>query len=825
VVVACSLTLLMAASGFATVAPWVVKRGITQAATDRGWSAEPVNGRIGLRGITFRSLRLRAARDASIDATLAGARIGWSALLGARYLSVESGVVQLIGDATALRELMRAPRSSNAEVRSSPKPPTFDLNHLDVTWRERESAPPSVVVHDLNVDRNAEHLQVRAASVAVHRNGFALEVKDLVSVRQDQQQAAVNPSKAPALATQAKASEVAVQYDTSASVPARANTPAPAASLSSNLAPPSSSGTVPPAASAPAAARKSRNGVAATHQQKSLDPIGHASEKAAKKEFLPSLRWLMDEVELLRSSFDQERSNANRGETWLDGVATGSKFDCPAVRLRITDEGQKLDLGPWPIAAERNDQQLVVELTQRASEGRSALSSKFVIEDKLDRASLRLSVGPISLPQLGITEGDFGLENIQATQLGLELGAQFALETGELSFESKGRVSGLSIRQPFISRDTIKGMGFEWEGAAKLDSVKRRIHSEQLRVSVGPVATRLKGDVELANDHHTIDGSLEIPLAACQDLFDVLPEGMTPLLRGWRVDRNFALRLTVAFDSRKPTKSSIGFRLDNQCRVLSVPAEVSPSKFERPFVLEVEDERGVVQPTSFGPGTWGYTPLAAISPYVESAVLVCEDGRFLNHDGFDREAIQNSIRENLRTGRFARGGSTVSMQLAKNLYLRRDKTLARKLQEAALTMLLEQTFSKRELLELYLNVIEFGPGVYGIGPAAKHYFDTTPDRLTMAQSFFLISILPNPKASHFGTDGSVHPGWLKLVHSLMAIAQRRGHFTTAELEAGIAEPPALHVPGTPPPATARRILHDPGAFLDEELELPSHEDE
>jgi membrane carboxypeptidase/penicillin-binding protein PbpC len=163
------------------------------------------------------------------------------------------------------------------------------------------------------------------------------------------------------------------------------------------------------------------------------------------------------------------------------------------------------------------------------------------------------------------------------------------------------------------------------------------------------------------------------------------------------------------------------------------------------------------------------------------------------------------------------------MQLAKNLYLRRDKTLSRKLQEAGLTLLLEQSLNKRRLLELYLNVIEYGPGIYGIGPAARYYFDTTPERLSLAQSFFLGSILPNPKAQHFGADGLLKPGWLKQLRYLMAIAAKRGHITEGELEAGLLEHPAFKVPGEPTSLPARRII---GGDVDEvEAELPPPMDE
>src|SRR5690606_26000898 len=100
-------------------------------------------------------------------------------------------------------------------------------------------------------------------------------------------------------------------------------------------------------------------------------------------------------------------------------------------------------------------------------------------------------------------------------------------------------------------------------------------------------------------------------------------------------------------------------------------------------------------------------------------------------------AIHNSILENVKQRRFVRGASTISMQLAKNVYLKREKTLSRKLQEAVLTMLLEQEFTKQQLLELYLNVIEFAPGVYGVGPGAQHYFNTHPSQLSLGQALYI----------------------------------------------------------------------------------------
>jgi membrane peptidoglycan carboxypeptidase len=182
---------------------------------------------------------------------------------------------------------------------------------------------------------------------------------------------------------------------------------------------------------------------------------------------------------------------------------------------------------------------------------------------------------------------------------------------------------------------------------------------------------------------------------------------------------------------------------------------------------------------------------------METAVLICEDGAFLRHRGFDEEAIRNSIRENFKAGRFVRGASTISMQLAKNLYLSREKTLSRKLQEAVLTELLEQELTKDQIMELYLNVIEFGPGIYGIGPAANYYFNSSPGRLSLGQSLYLASILSNPKHQYFGADGAVTPGWMGYLRKLMQIAVKIHRITDDELKDALTEQVTFKTPYSP----------------------------
>jgi membrane peptidoglycan carboxypeptidase len=165
-----------------------------------------------------------------------------------------------------------------------------------------------------------------------------------------------------------------------------------------------------------------------------------------------------------------------------------------------------------------------------------------------------------------------------------------------------------------------------------------------------------------------------------------------------------------------------------------------------------------------------------------------------------------------------RGASTVSMQLAKNLYLEREKTLSRKFQEAVLTLLLEQELSKHELLELYLNVIEFGPGVYGVRQAARYYFNEEPRDLSLAQALYLGSILPSPSSSHFRPDGRVSEGWSEYLRKLMHVARKIGRISQEELERGLLE----QVEFRKPSAEADRSsgINPPDSDLEAEPELP-----
>lgn len=145
------------------------------------------------------------------------------------------------------------------------------------------------------------------------------------------------------------------------------------------------------------------------------------------------------------------------------------------------------------------------------------------------------------------------------------------------------------------------------------------------------------------------------------------------------------------------------------------------------------------------PLQYQWVPYSQISPYLKRAVVIAEDAAFFDHSGFDWQAIREAIEKNWKKKELVRGGSGITQQLAKNLYLSPSKNLLRKLREILITVELERKLSKQRILELYLNVVEWGDGIYGAEAAAQHYFNTSAASLSPHQTAWLAAILPNPR--------------------------------------------------------------------------------
>ena len=167
--------------------------------------------------------------------------------------------------------------------------------------------------------------------------------------------------------------------------------------------------------------------------------------------------------------------------------------------------------------------------------------------------------------------------------------------------------------------------------------------------------------------------------------------------------------------------------------------------------------------------TW--VPYERISAHLKRAVVAAEDARFLDHEGFDWDAIQKALEKNEKRGKVVVGASTISQQLAKNLFLSGSRSWARKAQEAAITWMMERTLSKRRILELYLNVAEWGEGIFGAEAAARHHFGVPAAALTPEQGAWLAAILPSPRRYERGRETPYIAGRIGTISSRMTAAQ------------------------------------------------------
>jgi monofunctional biosynthetic peptidoglycan transglycosylase len=162
-----------------------------------------------------------------------------------------------------------------------------------------------------------------------------------------------------------------------------------------------------------------------------------------------------------------------------------------------------------------------------------------------------------------------------------------------------------------------------------------------------------------------------------------------------------------------------------------------------------------------------WMPLGRISPYLLKAVLIAEDDKFWKHEGFDFESIQKAIEKDLQAGRFKFGGSTISQQLARNLYLSPEKNLFRKAAEAVLTWKMERTLSKRRILEIYLNVVEWGEGIFGAEAAARRHFGKSARDLSPEEAARLAAVLPNPRRYNPAGEQKYVVNRARTIHGIM----------------------------------------------------------
>jgi hypothetical protein len=357
------------------------------------------------------------------------------------------------------------------------------------------------------------------------------------------------------------------------------------------------------------------------------------------------------------------------------------------------------------------------------------------------------------------------------------------------SFESR-RVSSL----PLVDLD----MGLDF--ALSLDRKRKIIELAQSRVRLGKVWWTLKGGLHRYDALPRVWGVIALERSRAQDLVDSIPVGMRPMLEGLELEGTVGWHLDFDLNLARIDDLQYEWRPEaHQFRVVRLGDRIDLATvlgtFRHRFIQADGTEREIL----VGPESPGWVPLEEISPYMVQAVTTTEDGSFFRHEGFSPYAIRQSFITNLKKGGFFRGASTISQQLTKNLFLSGEKTISRKLQEIFLTWQLESVVPKDRIMALYLNVIEWGPGIYGIRQAAEHYYGKHPRDLNPLEVVFLASIIPDPRGRHGQFErGYVTDGWRRKLRWIMGVMVERKKLSQEEFEAAAPYSPLFR--GQVPPS-------------------------
>lgn len=498
---------------------------------------------------------------------------------------------------------------------------------------------------------------------------------------------------------------------------------------------------------------------------------------------------------------------ATLAQTFGTRVPDGSKVDIGGLSVKLDVGGEAFAFGPGPFTMERHGD--VVRLAFASEKAGAAQTTPLSIDAELPLTAgdvtARLSGGPVSLALLGVKEGTKGLFDVgKGTVSGKGL---LVLSAGgdALTFDGQIALRSISVKQPRLASEPLRGIDLAISARGLLDDGGRlRVDDGQL--DMGALHVRTHGTIEETKDHFGLALSVDIAPAACQALLDSTPQGLLPTVRSARMTGTFGATSRVVFDTRSIDKLVLDYQIDDKCRMAEVPRDLSRDRFSSSFTYRTYHPDGTPSETKTGPNTSTWTELDGISPFMVAAVLTTEDGAFYKHHGFNHNAIRNSVAANLKARRFVRGASTITMQLAKNLFLSREKTLSRKIEEVILTDYLEQAFRKDDMMELYLNVIEFGPDVYGVTRAAEHYFGRKPEELNLPECFFLASIMPSPvRYGRLRDKGQVSEGWMHHLQTLMEIAAKNGKVSRAELAEGLTQPVVFYKAGDARPEPRKPV--------------------
>ncbi|HXT95067.1 MAG TPA: biosynthetic peptidoglycan transglycosylase [Polyangia bacterium] len=381
-----------------------------------------------------------------------------------------------------------------------------------------------------------------------------------------------------------------------------------------------------------------------------------------------------------------------------------------------------------------------------------------------------------------------------------------------VSFGGELAMVGLSLQSDALAADPVENVSVGVTLRGTVYPLARRLELELAEARVRDVTARLSGHVALPAGTFKftngktlsvvpdIDLHFSVPRVACSKLLSSIPPALVPRLQGFVLQGFFAADVGFKADFANLDDLDLTGKVGiDGCKVVKAPDDVKALANPETLVINVEvpklpgsgGQPGDTDtiPVVVGPDNPDFTPYDQISPYLVGSIMTTEDNGFFKHHGWVSSEFKSALRKNLKGGGFRLGASSITMQMTKNVLLTKDKTLSRKLQELFLVWYLEQILPKERILELYFNAIEFGPRIYGIGAATRHYFGKKPSELTPLEAAFFSSILPSPKRRYVQyCHGALSAQWDRYVRRILAKVHERGRITDDEYATAAAQP-------------------------------------
>ncbi len=349
--------------------------------------------------------------------------------------------------------------------------------------------------------------------------------------------------------------------------------------------------------------------------------------------------------------------------------------------------------------------------------------------------------------------------------------------------ESELTLRGLTIDNKRLAPRQLHPDNLRVAGSVVLDRARRQLTLSRVELAMGELSARLSGSVASEHDKPRVALQLRVPPTSCQAVLASMPTGMAPRLEGMALAGQLGVFARLELTPDRPVEEGrLDFRFEPlTCRVLVDPPEADVRQLRQSgAVARVVGRDGARQALALDRGNPFYRPITRISRFAQTAFVAAEDQRFYRHRGFDAKQLQRAFLRNVAEARFGRGASTISQQLIKNLYLDHRRNISRKLQEAVLTWRMEQVLSKRRILELYLNIVEMGPGVHGVEQAARRYFGVPAQKLDPLQAAHLAALTPSPRplAQRF-SRAQPGPAWQQRLRRVLRLMRLSGGLSRA----------------------------------------------